>query len=117
MRMTAYVAIAAWMYSLGLFLAIPIWIGLVFGIEIGRNSDYPTLLLGGCGAVLGLAVLVAFMMTTAMSTHGKLFLFFKVFRPHQIVLIAIAWSMVALLFFWLITRIKKSDLNVSTKPE
>ena len=81
MRITGYFAVAAWLYSIGLAPVIPIWVGLLMGVEVGIRSDYPTILLGGCGIVLGLAVLLATMMTSAVASHGKLFMFFKCFVP------------------------------------
>jgi hypothetical protein len=107
MKITGYFAVGAWLYSSGWASLIPIWFGLLLGVEVGFRSDYPTVLLGGCGVVLGMAIQLALMMTAVMTSHGKFFMFFKLNNPYQLVLIAMAWFLVAALFTWLITRIRK----------
>jgi len=102
---TAYFAVGAWLYSLGIRIGLLVWLGTVFGFEIGARSDYPTALLTICGSVLGLALSLAVFLSLIEISSAKLFMFFglAVWRT----LLAIVWLTAIGIFVWLVTRPKK----------
>ena len=58
-RMTALMAVAALLYSIGWKWYVPFWVGGVFGYEIGKRSVYSLVLMVMVGLVLGLWVVLA----------------------------------------------------------
>ena len=108
--LTAYFAVGAWLYSLGIHLAVLIWLGTVFGFEIGSRSDYPTVLLTICGSVFGLAVSMAVFLTTPITANAGLFMRTSMARA-QLGLAAVTWLVAAGIFIWLVTRLKKQPVQ------
>ncbi len=102
---TAYFAVGAWLYSLGFRLGLLVWLGTVFGFEIGSRTDYPCLLLTICGSVFGLALSMAIFFTAMDISGGKVFMFFDpmVWR----IMLAIVWLTAIGIFGWLATRLRK----------
>ena len=104
MRLIAYCAVGAWLYSFGIELGLLVWMGTVFGIEIGRRSAYPTALKAMCGAVLGLLVWMGIFFTGSEFSARQVFVFFNI-TVFQF-LLGIVWLTALGTFLWMITRLK-----------
>ncbi len=107
---TAYVAVAAWLYPVVPLPALAIWFGTAFGFEIGKRSDYSTLLLSLCGSVFGMAVFMAIVCTYSLS-HAKLFMFSKL-DGYAVLLAVFTWAIAGAVFWWLATRLKRRSTPV-----
>ena len=53
MLWTGYLAVVSWLVSLQQWVLVSIWIGAILGLESGRRSEYPTVMIMLCGVVLG----------------------------------------------------------------
>jgi hypothetical protein len=104
---TAYFAVAAWLVSLGLAYAVFVWTSTVFGLEIGKRSDYSTILITLCGSVMGLALLFAVIATrfslSSVTWGGPR-------SGVEISLAAMAWVMVLSILLWLCFRVKRKSI-------
>lgn len=105
---TAYFAVAAWLVSMGFTRGVFIWVGTAFGLEIGKRSDYSTLLITLCGSVMGLALLFAVIATQyslASISHGA------PTAGVEIALALVAWVMVLSILLWLCFRVKRKAVS------
>jgi hypothetical protein len=106
LRFTAYFAVEAWLISKGNWAGGVIWFGTFFGFEIGKRSDYSTVLISLCGSVFGLTLWIAFVITRASPffrapMFGRLdFL--------NLILAALTWILAIAIFVWLWTRVRKA---------
>ena len=107
MCFTAYFAVGAWLVSMGAWAGAMIWFGSAFGFEIGKRSDYATVLITLCGTVLGLALWIAIVCTQA-APFSKIFMFGGL-DTLRVVLTAVTWALVIAIFVWLCTRVRSRD--------
>jgi hypothetical protein len=106
--LTAYFAIGAWLVSMGFTPGVIVWMGTAFGLEIGKRSDYSTVLITLCGSVMGLLLLFAVI--------GTNFCYYSATRGAsmmgaQVALTLIAWVFVASIFLWLCFRVKRKAVS------
>ena len=105
--LTFCLAIVAWLVSLEQWALVSIWVGTVFGWVIGKGSDYPTFLTSVCGSVLGLAIVVASVITIATQ-------FGSIISGNGIIPITCclaAWAVVLGIFLWLCFRVGRSRIK------
>ena len=71
-RMTAFMAVAALLISIGWKWLVPVWLGGLFGYEMGKRSAYRMVLMVMVGVVLGAWVLLAIYLSGgAFTAFGK----------------------------------------------
>ncbi len=102
---TAYFAVEAWLISRGNWAGSVIWLGTFFGFEIGKRSDYSTVLISLCGSVLGLAVWIAFVITRAAPFFNSPL--FGRLDFLNIIFAGLTWILAIAIFIWLLTRLRK----------
>lgn len=103
MLWTGYLAVAAWLVSNEQWIIVSIWIGSILGLESGRRSDYPAVLTGFCGAVLGALFFLALFTSRLVSISPLL-------SPVQTALSAIAWITVLGITWWLFVGIRRKTV-------
>jgi hypothetical protein len=103
MLWTGYLAVVAWLVSLNRWILVSIWIGSMLGFESGKRSDYPAVLTGLSGAVLGALFFLAFFTSRLISVSPLL-------APVQTALSAIAWISVLGIAWWLFIGIRRKPI-------
>ena len=109
-RMTAFMAAAAFLYSMELKWLVPVWLGGVVGYEIGKRTDYWIVWMVMIGMVLGLWIWLGSYLsvavfngwrntwsnnTTVSSPHpmGVVLLFFAIWLFPGLIASWLAWSL------------------------
>lgn len=102
MRLMAYVAVGAWLYSMGMKYGMFAWLGTVFGLEIGIRSHYPRLPMAICGTLLATFVWAGVQFSGASPFAARLPMVGGISPWHF--LLALLWLSAAAIFFWMVTR-------------
>jgi hypothetical protein len=105
MVLTFCIAVGAWLVSIEQWVFVAIWVGTVFGWVIGKGSDYPTVLTSICGSVLGLAIVIASIITTTIYYQP---LIGGASGVIPLACCSAAWAVVVGIFLWLCFRVGRS---------
>jgi hypothetical protein len=104
MLWTGYLAVVSWLISLEQWVLVSIWIGAILGLESGRRSEYPTVMIMLCGAVLGSLFCLAFVTTRSINSSTT-------FASIPVIsLSVVAWITVLAIAWWLFIGIRKKSL-------
>ena len=109
--LTGYVAIAAWLASLKLWLLMPVWLLSAFGFEIGARSKFKMHLvtITLCGTVSGLAFSLA--IYGFIYVYQSWSVFGKSLYPAMCLSVVSALTGLAIIYWLCLTAIRTSKVD------